>query len=280
MSNEGNVTDPLVEHLACELNNQFGIGVQAVLAFTAFCILILKRLREPKKERRPVKIWFCDTSKQGIGAMLIHFANVFLASWSNSKDPCTWYFINYILDTTIGLLVIWFFLRLLQYIAMRKGWVSLRMGEYGSPPHFRTWLHQCIAYMCVMFLEKIVILCLFQLSFWTQVKKWILKPISYYPKFELVVVMLIVPFIMNALMFWVVDNFLMRKHRKLLVPSSQESLPVLYAKKQNKHRGSADTSDTDDATVRLIDQESRESLIEDPASSDYESLHRRVNSDN
>lgn len=267
-----NVSDGLTKHFAeCELNNGFGIGVQAVLAFTAFCILILKRLREPLKERRPVKIWFCDTSKQGIGAMLIHFANVFLASWSNAKDPCTWYFINYILDTTVGLLVIWFLLRLLHCVAVRKGWVRLRMGEYGSPPQFKTWFFQCSAYIGVMGVEKMVILCLFQLSFWSTVKKFILKPISHYPKFELIVVMLIVPFIMNALMFWVVDNFLMRKHRKFPAPPNDTVPPVLYVNGKKR----LDNSE-DEATLHLMGDESRDSLIDDSVSSDYESLHRRV----
>jgi len=31
---------------------------------------------------------FYDTSKQGVGAGLIHFANVFLSK--QNKDPCIW----------------------------------------------------------------------------------------------------------------------------------------------------------------------------------------------
>ena len=71
----------------------------------------------------------------------------------------------------------------------------------------------------------------------------------------------------------------MRKHRKTLVPQSEESLPVLYAnnKKRNEHGASDDSCD--EATIRLIDEESRESLIDDPNGSDYDTLHRRVNSD-
>ena len=52
--------------------------------------------------------------------------------------------------------------------------------------------------MLVTFIEKIVILCFFQFKFWTTVKKFILKPIADYPRFEVVVVMLIVPFVMNV----------------------------------------------------------------------------------
>merc|ERR1712168_830022 len=95
--------------------------------------------------------------------------------------------------------------------------------------------------------------------------------ISKYPKFELIVVMLIVPFIMNALMFWVVDNFLMRKHRKLLVPSNTSADPVLYVNGKKR----CDNSD-DEARLHLMGNESRESLIDDSNGSDYESVHRRV----
>lgn len=31
-----------------------------------------------------------DTSKQAVGAMLVHFANIFLAGLFKG-DPCTWY---------------------------------------------------------------------------------------------------------------------------------------------------------------------------------------------
>ncbi|XP_065656972.1 store-operated calcium entry regulator STIMATE [Hydra vulgaris] len=229
-----NISRANEEKTVCSLSNQFGIEVQALLAFTAFCILILKRYREPVAERRSLQIWFCDTSKQAIGAMLIHFANVFLAELSHEQDPCTLYFINFLLDTTVGLLVIWLFLKLLEYVAMKRGWVRLRMGEYGRPVEFMTWMYQCIVYVFVMFIEKVVIILLFQFNFWTTVKKFILKPISAYPRFEVVLVVLIVPFFMNALMFWVIDNFLMRKHLRMNY-KDKDLEPVLFKGGSSKH---------------------------------------------
>lgn len=74
-------------------------------------------------------------------------------------------------------------------------------------------------------------------------------------------------------MFWVVDNFLMRKHRKLLVPSNNTVDPVLYVNGKKR----VDTSD-DEARLHLMGNESRESLIDDSNGSDYESLNRRVGS--
>jgi len=47
-------------------------------------------------------------------------------------------------------------------------------------------------------------------DFWKKVRKFILSPITD-PNLELVIVMFVVPFIVNALIFWVVDNFLKEK---------------------------------------------------------------------
>lgn len=44
---------------------------------------------------------------QGLGALFIHFANVFLSDVVTTDDPCTWYLISFLLDSTIGLLLIY-----------------------------------------------------------------------------------------------------------------------------------------------------------------------------
>jgi len=49
-----------------------------------------------------------------------------------------------------------------------------------------------------MMVEKCVILAFFQIRFWADVKKIILSPFKHHPKIEVVIVVLIVPFIMNV----------------------------------------------------------------------------------
>jgi hypothetical protein len=49
-----------------------------------------------------------------------------------------------------------------------------------------------------MFIEKSIIVLLVQLSFWDDVRKFILTPFKYHPKIEAGVVMLVVPFVMNV----------------------------------------------------------------------------------
>ncbi|XP_067134061.1 store-operated calcium entry regulator STIMATE-like isoform X2 [Centruroides vittatus] len=194
------------------LTNSFGWFVQAVLAGLAFTCLILKRFCEPRRERRPWIIWFFDTSKQGMGALVIHFANIFLAEFFQG-DPCTWYIVSFLLDSSIGLLFIFIGIRLTQYIARKKGWDHLVFGEYGKPPYVNAWLSQCGVYILLMLIEKLLITLLIQLDFWDQVRHLITWPIKD-PKLEVAIVVLVIPFIINVIMFWVVDNFLMHKPGK------------------------------------------------------------------
>lgn len=39
---------------------------------------------------------------------------------------------SFLLDSTIGLVIIYIGLKLCQYIVIKKGWDSLRFGEYGK----------------------------------------------------------------------------------------------------------------------------------------------------
>ncbi|MBN3292084.1 STIMA regulator, partial [Polypterus senegalus] len=116
------------------LMDRFGVLIQGLLAVVAFSTLMLKRFREPKDERRPWRIWFYDTSKQAIGALFIHFANVFLSNLTK-EDPCSLYLMNFLLDATLGMLVIWAGVKLVSWIVEYKQVTLLTFGEYGKFIH-------------------------------------------------------------------------------------------------------------------------------------------------
>ncbi|GJQ79122.1 hypothetical protein Trydic_g5375 [Trypoxylus dichotomus] len=194
------------------LTDVFGWFLQVLLACLAFTCLIAKRFCEPRHERRSWLIWFYDTSKQGMGALAIHLANVWLAG-QYTGDPCTWYIINFLLDSSLGLLIIFVGIKLSQFLARWKGWEAINFGEYGKPPSMNAWLAQCCLYLGLMVIVKTTITLFMQLDFWEKVKDFILSPINN-PKVELAFVMLIIPFFVNILMFWVTDNFLMHRNRK------------------------------------------------------------------
>ncbi|KAF2364205.1 Store-operated calcium entry regulator STIMATE [Trinorchestia longiramus] len=201
------------------LTNSYGWFVQLLLATLAFMLLIVKRFCEPVKRRRSWMVWFYDTSKQGLGAALVHFSNVVLAE-EFTGDPCTWYIVSFLLDSTFGLVLVWAGIRLTIYIGRKYRLPTLIFGEYGRPPSCVSWAHQCLIYCALMAVEKLLVTLLMRLPYWTSVRDIILAPITS-PQLRVVVVVLIIPFFVNAIIFWVTDNFLMLK-----VKGSGQELPV------------------------------------------------------
>lgn len=195
------------------LTDRFGVLIQGLLAIVAFSTLMLKRFREPVGIRRPWRIWFFDTSKQAIGALFIHFANVFLSTLTK-EDPCSLYLMNFLLDATLGMLVIWMAVKLVSKLVEYKQWTLLIFGEYGDPPQAAAWLGQCGVYMLIMVLEKGVISLVLLIPGWSKLQEVLLSYIAN-PQLELALVMLIVPFIVNSIMFWVVDSLMMRKYKTM-----------------------------------------------------------------
>nr|XP_028603188.1 store-operated calcium entry regulator STIMATE-like [Podarcis muralis] len=194
------------------LLDRFGVLVQALLAVVAFSTLMLKRFKEPKGERRPWRIWFYDTSKQAIGALFIHFANVFLSDLTE-EDPCSLYLMNFILDATLGMLLIWFGVKMVSWVVEGQKCMHLVFGEYGDPPQAAAWIGQCILYLLIMVFEKTTVGLVLLIPGWTKLQEILLNYIPD-PQLELVLVMLVVPFIVNAVMFWVVDSLIMKKHKQ------------------------------------------------------------------
>ncbi|MPC15186.1 Store-operated calcium entry regulator STIMATE [Portunus trituberculatus] len=129
-------------------------------------------------------------------------------------DSYGWYIISFLLDSTLGLAIIWAGIRLSIYIGQKNGWPTIIFGEYGRPPSVRAWGHQCALYVGIMVVEKIIITGLLALQFWASVRELILAPITS-PQARVVIVVLVIPFFVNALIFWVTDNFLMVNVRKI-----------------------------------------------------------------
>lgn len=62
-----------------------------------------------------------DVSKQFIGAGTVHFLNLgisYLAGRPANGPPsnlCVWYFLSLLIDTTLGIAILWFWLRILEW---------------------------------------------------------------------------------------------------------------------------------------------------------------------
>nr|XP_009677677.1 PREDICTED: transmembrane protein 110-like [Struthio camelus australis] len=234
-------------------------GRRSASAVTSNGCIILKRFREPKHERRPWRIWFLDTSKQAIGMLFIHFANVYLSDLTE-EDPCSLYLINFLLDATLGMLLIYAGIRAVSSIVEWQQWESLRFGEYGDPLQCSAWVGQCALYIMIMTFEKTVIIIVLLIPQWKEVA--LLNPIEN-PQLELAIVMLIVPFFVNALMFWVVDNFLMKKGKTKAKLEEKEAGQDSRNGSKVRYRRAASHEESESEILISADDEMEESDAEE-----------------
>lgn len=204
----------------CELFGPFGFFVQFSLGVISFGSLIIKRQLEYPK--RSVRIWLLDVSKQGISTFLLHFLNLFLAvtiSKENDEDACVWYLDNILLDTTFGVLFQWILVRCLEIIARHLKVDALISGCYYSIDSkefndntidYSIWFSQmgiwCLISSLAKFFNYIILNACTDFFRWFGSK--ILESMMDYPKFELVFVMIIVPFFTSCFQYWITDNFL------------------------------------------------------------------------
>ncbi|XP_055985162.1 store-operated calcium entry regulator STIMATE [Sorex fumeus] len=241
------------------LMHSFGIFLQGLLGVVAFSTLMLKRFREPKHERRPWRIWFLDTSKQAIGMLFIHFANVYLADLTE-EDPCSLYLINFLLDATVGMLLIYVGVRAVSVLVEWQQWESLRFGEYGDPLQCGAWVGQCALYIVIMVFEKSIVFIVLLILQWKKVA--LLNPIEN-PDLKLAIVMLIVPFFVNAFMFWVVDNFLMRKGRTKAKLEERGASQDSRNGSRVRYRRAASHEESESEILISADDEMEESDVEE-----------------
>jgi hypothetical protein len=111
----------------CRLLGPFAILVQGSLGCFALLALVYKRWRE--RPQRPVKIWFFDVSKQVVGSVLVHIANLLMSMLSSGQftikldpnsvvsrelqrrmtddhgrykpNPCSFYLLNLAIDVSL-----------------------------------------------------------------------------------------------------------------------------------------------------------------------------------
>ncbi|CAE7262025.1 glmS [Symbiodinium sp. CCMP2456] len=181
--------------------------------------LVGKRFTD--KVRRPWKVWFFDTAKQGTQALMNHIINIGLSmgfgEWlSVDADPCNWYWINMSLDCTLGVGIMFLLLRLLQCVYRSKLVARpelARCGHYGDPPDFKIFLRQLLDWQALVFVQKLMLAALvinFRASM-ALISTALLGWLDDFPRAKLVVVMVLMPLILNVFALWTADSFLQAK---------------------------------------------------------------------
>ena len=183
----------------------FSILVQLSLASLAFVSLLYKRHLETPK--RPLTIWCLDVSKQALSSIIVHFTNIFLSSNLN-VNPCILYFLHILLDTTVGVGLLYVCLGCVYSIARLLNMSHVDQGIYEFPNPLISWLKQFSLFLISWMLVKfIVMFCISHMNFLQSFAKWILSPLILTGNVELqiVVVMFLFPLVMNIIQAWLID---------------------------------------------------------------------------
>ena len=105
---------------------------------------------------------FFDTAKQAFGQAAFHGLNIALAlglGWwgagGDSADPCVWYFLNTMLDSTIGLVVLALCVYAVDRLVRQRQWRQLYSGEYGKPPRAGVWAKQVCLFVGIVLVVKV-----------------------------------------------------------------------------------------------------------------------------
>lgn len=199
----------------------FGILVQFLLGCLCIAVLIYKKhLETSKGVSRSWREFLLDSSKQLLGAGMIHILNLLFAAWfggMSGVDACNWYWVNIVIDCTLGVGVEYVLLRvyiayLLPLCFAGGDLEDFQTGDYGDPysPNVKRYVKQLCLWCSVVASMKIIMVILmaaFAFVF-APLSAWILSPLEDAPKAKLVVVMIVTPGGMNALQLWITDNFL------------------------------------------------------------------------
>ncbi|KAK2466001.1 hypothetical protein APHAL10511_001642 [Amanita phalloides] len=203
---------------SCQLLGPTALAVQALMGIFVPLSLLYKRRRE--RPIRPWRIWLFDVSKQVVGQLFVHSLNVLISdvgSHRSSRNACVFYFLNILIDTTLGVALIYVILHtltsLLSDTLHLQGFES---GIYGDPPSFLYWMRQAVVYVSSLTTMKfLVLLILTWLPGLLTIGEWLLvwTHIGDGDSLEVIFVMGIFPIIMNILQFWFIDSIVKAHHK-------------------------------------------------------------------
>lgn len=213
----------------CELFGTFSLITQGILGFLCISSLIAKRFYE-FPIRRPWLVWFFDVSKQLIGAFGVHVFNVMLSLAPKNDDdlkpivpppdeiidddPCDWYFLNIMLDCTIGVCILYFIFKYVNLFCKKYlKLTNIESGNYGDQtPSIKAYLKQLAIYSVSLIITKLslylLVKCFEQELLWITHNIILIWFVPYPPEFEIFIVMFVVPIVMNILQLILIDNFI------------------------------------------------------------------------
>ncbi|QPG74779.1 hypothetical protein FOA43_002113 [Brettanomyces nanus] len=124
-------------------------------------------------------------------------------------NPCDYYFLNILFDTTIGIPILWGLLYVIYRLAQKSGIEGIGSGEYGSPAKIGNYFKQLGLYFVGLLSMKLIIyITLILCPFLVHFAVWILSWSDSIPNIQVIFVMMIFPLIMNSFQYYVIDNII------------------------------------------------------------------------
>ena len=199
------------------LGGVFSFVVQAALAAICLAVLLFKRWRE--NPRRPWLVWCFDLSKQVFSSGLQHLANLVFGvvlARDGASSQCAWYFVLYVITSTAAVFVVAAGMAAMNWVVRRYDLTMLRTGEYGSPPSWRPWLAQLLVWGAIGIGEKLLTTFTLVVPFrhpLGRLAHWLEGPLLPYPHYELIIVMVVTPVLLNVISVVVFDNIMKPRRR-------------------------------------------------------------------
>lgn len=213
----------------CELMDNIAITIQVILGILSFLSLFVKRHLEVPK--RSFRIFTLDITKQLCGALWQHILNVGLAVYLqlkvNKGNGCDWYFINFICEIFFSVALTISMQSIISHYAEKYDILILQSGVYLSIHdaqyiyrytyedldkhiNYKVWFIQLVIWIMIVTISKLTV---FGLEYYfadeiITIGINILLVFYGHPVIELIVVMMIVPFVLNCVQYWVQDNVL------------------------------------------------------------------------
>ncbi|KAK0461652.1 vacuolar membrane protein-domain-containing protein [Desarmillaria tabescens] len=265
---------PDVDGRSCQLLGPTALIVQGLMGILVILSLVYKRHRE--KPKRPWRIWLFDVSKQIVGQMFVHGVNVFVSdavSHNSDENACVLYFFNILIDTTLGVGLLYIILRVLTHLFVEnfhlKGFES---GIYGTPPSIKFWGKQATLYVVALTTMKLLVIALlaffpglFIIGAWLLSWTWTGDGDA----LQVIFTMGLFPIIMNILQFWLIDSIVKASNEQFVSLDTDVHDALDHADREPLFGVPSDDEDDDDAGTQRHD-------IENPRSPTHQ--HQRSQS--
>lgn len=207
----------------CNLIGAFGTVVQLFLILLVVLAVKIKHAFESPKRR--MILFLLDGTKQLLSSGMLHVANVvfsvIIGGGSTGADQCGVYIMAFIIDVSLGIVICYYFLKLLDKFLTYKNSKKLKSGNYFRREvgingqidvyiDYVVWAEQTAIWCLIVLIMKIIVTVI-QYSFSEVVVflgNGMMSIFGGHDKLKLFTVVIIIPITFNTIQFVIQDTFL------------------------------------------------------------------------